>query len=260
MSGKYDLEAEESIKKRRSVQKAGEQHNGPEAARPRIDDPAFSPVLLAARVRGTRGNAPVQAAAITQLQQTQGNRYVQRVVQRSASASAPPSFIQRMPDTKKADNDAGNGSGNKDDKGGAPETSNSLFAKDDDQSSEILRAQLNEAEDICKKAAASELGAEAQKRLEDASQKFSLLSKAVGTGFSLKAEDAPIMSFTKALKELRELDMDRERGKAAQALGELFAATGELANAVTQDGPWQGYLKLLGEEEAFFAPAEAENR
>ncbi|MBF6612710.1 MAG: hypothetical protein IVW55_06225 [Chloroflexi bacterium] len=255
MSGKYDPEVEESIKKRRSVQKACEQHNGPEAARPRIDDPAFSPALLAARGSRTRGNAPVQAAAITQLQQTQGNRYAQRVVQRSA----PPAFIQRMPDTKKADNDTGKGSGNKDDKGGSPETSNSLFAKDDDQSSEILRAQLDEAEDICKKAAASEVGAEAQKRLEDASQKFSLLSKAVGTGFSLKAEGAPLISFTNALKELRELDMDRERGKAAQALSELFAATGELANAVTQDGPWQGYLKLLGEEEAFFAPAEAKN-
>ncbi len=259
MSSRHDLEVEESIKKRRSAQKAGEQHNGPEAARPRIDDTAFSLTLLTARSSRTRGNAPVQAAAITQLQQTQGNRYAQRVVQRAALASSPAPFIQRMADTKKADSDTGKGSGNKDDKGGAPDTSKSLFAKDDDQSTETLRAELNEAEELCKKATASGLSAQAQKRLEDASQKFSLLSKAAGTGFSLKEGDTPIINFAKALKDLRDLDMDKEPGKATEALSELFVATGELASAVTQDGPWQGYLKLLGEEEAFFAPAEAKN-
>jgi hypothetical protein len=51
---------------------------------------AYSPTILNdARMSG-RGNAPVRAAAIQQMQQTHGNRAVQRLIQRAARTSSLP--------------------------------------------------------------------------------------------------------------------------------------------------------------------------
>src|SRR3982074_3572182 len=61
---------------------------GLEGAGPAELPPAYSAALLTdARVRA-RGNAPTRAAALQRMQQTYGNRAVQRFLQRAAQGAA----------------------------------------------------------------------------------------------------------------------------------------------------------------------------
>ena len=62
---------------------------GLESAGPADMPPAYSAALLTDSRAGARGNAPTRAAALQRMQQTYGNRAVQRFLQRAAQGAAP---------------------------------------------------------------------------------------------------------------------------------------------------------------------------
>src|SRR5688500_10950767 len=84
MSENFDLDSDSQRAKR----SAELEDAGPRMETSDKESPAYPSSLLAGGKLSGRGNAPVRAALMRQVQRTHGNRAAQRFMQRSAAKSA----------------------------------------------------------------------------------------------------------------------------------------------------------------------------